>query len=293
MIKIEHRIIYLYDEFTHGTMARRIFLRKLAKLAGGAAAAAMVLPLLEGPAGAAGEKQKKRWSHVSRDKVVEEWQEYAGASGPIKVFTAHVGGETRPALVVIHQNKGLTAHIREIARRFAAEGFFALAPDALSPLGGAPEDHDKGRDMMRSLDRASTTGDFLAAVEWAKGHRYGTGKVGAVGFCWGGSMVGRLAVGSQTLDAGVVYYGGPPPADEVKNIGARLMLHYAGLDKRIGARVPAFEAALKAAGTDYQLFTYEGAHHAFNDDSREARYNEAAAKLAWRRTVDFFWDSLG
>ena len=194
--------------------------------------------------------------------------------------------------MVIHQNKGLTAHIREVARRFANEGFFALAPDALSPLGGAPEDHDKGRDMMRTLDRETTTKDFLAAVDWAKDHRYGTGKVGAVGFCWGGSMVGRLAVGSQTLDAGVVYYGGPPPADEAANIKARLMLHYAGLDKRIGARLPAFEAALKAAGTDYQLFTYDGAHHGFNDDSREARYHEEAAKLAWTRTVDFFWQSL-
>ena len=293
MSKIERRIIYLYDEFTHGTMARREFLGKLAKLAGNAAAAAIILPMLEGPTGAAGEKQKKPWSHLSQDKVVEEWQEYEGLSGPMKVFTAQVGGETRPAVVVIHQNKGLTAHIREVTRRFAAEGFFALAPDALSPLGGAPDDHDKGRDMMRSLDAATTTGDFLAAVDWAKGHPYGNGKVGAVGFCWGGSMVGRLAVGSRTLDAGVVYYGGPPPADEVKNIRARLMLHYAGLDERIGARLPAFEAALKTAGTDYQLFTYAGAHHAFNDDSREARYNEAAAKLAWRRTVDFFWNSLG
>ena len=293
MARIENEIIYLYDTFTHGTMARRVFLAKLAKLAGGAAAAALLLPLLEGPSQAAGEKPKREWAHVSQDKVLEEWQEYAGASGPMKAFTAHVGGETRPAVVVIHQNKGLTAHIREVARRFAAEGFLAIAPDALSPLGGAPEDPDKGRDLMRTLDRATTTADFLAAVDWAEGHLNGNGKVGAVGFCWGGSMVGRLAVGSTTLDAGVVYYGGPPPLEEVKKIKARLMLHYAGLDKRIGARVPAFEAALKAAGTDYQLFTYEGAHHAFNDDTREARYDEAAAKLAWARTAEFFRESLG
>jgi carboxymethylenebutenolidase len=292
MSMIDDKIIYLYDEFTHGSMARREFLGKLAKLAGGAAAATVILPLLEGPSRAASDKAKRKWTHVTQDKVVEEQSEYQGVSGPMKVFTAHVGGETGPAVVVIHQNKGLTGHIREVARRFASEGFFALAPDALSPLGGAPEDPDKGRDMMRTLDRENTTKDFVAAIDWAEGHRYGNGKVGAVGFCWGGSMVGRLAVGSKTLDAGVVYYGSPPPSQEVKNIKARLMLHYAGLDTRIGGLVPAFEAALKAARTDYQLFTYEGAHHAFNDDSREARYDEEAAKLAWRRTVDFFWESL-
>lgn len=297
---IEDKIIYLYDRYTHGTMRRRVFLKKLAGLAGGAAAASLMLPLLEGGDGAAAadtHEKKKMPPDVQPSPDIIQFGDitYPGASGPMK---AHLARTTRfsgrvPTILVVHQNKGLSEHIRAVTREFARQGFLAIAPDALSPLGGAPKDLSRGRDMIRQLDRETTIRDFMAGLDFARGHPASNGRIGVVGFCWGGSMVGQLVVRVPTLNAGVVYYGSPPPSEEVSKIKARLMLHYAGLDTRIGARVPAFEEALKAAGTDYQLFTYEGAHHAFNNDTQPARYNKAAAKLAWRRTVGFFHETLG
>ncbi len=298
---IDDKIIYLYDRYTHGTMRRRVFLKKLAGLAGSAVAASLMLPLLEGDDGSAEaadhHEKKKMPPEVLPSPDIIEFGDitYPGASGPMKAYMARTTrfGSRVPTVLVVHQNKGLSDHIRAVTREFGRQGFLAIAPDALSPLGGAPKDLSKGRDMIRQLDRETTIRDFMAGLDFARNHPASNHRIGVVGFCWGGSMVGQLAVRAPKLDAGVVYYGSPPPSEEVSKIKARLMLHYAGLDTRIGARVPAFEEALKAAGTDYQLFTYEGAHHAFNNDTQPARYNKAAAKLAWRRTVDFFHETLG
>lgn len=282
--RLPDEIIYLYDRFVHGTMPRRLFLKKLATLAGSAAAASAFLPLLEGDAMA-------RVVDPDDDRLGTGFEKYTGVSGVMNAYVAVRNDmETCPAVVVIHQNRGLTHHIEDVARRMALEGFLAIAPDALSPMGGRPEPEDKtkGRDMMRELDREATTGDFLAAVDYARGHQRSSGKVGAVGFCWGGSMVGRLAVNSTNLNAGVVYYGGPPAAEDVAKIRAPMLLNYAGLDTRLAERLPAYEEALKAAGTDYRLHIYEGAHHAFNDNTNDARHNAEAAALAWGRTVAFF-----
>ena len=281
-------IIRLYDTYTHGTMRRRSFLARLAALAGSAAAAGAFLPLLEGDAMArivAGDDARLDIGDV----------QFPGASGSVTAYTARPAGvEKSPALIVIHQNKGLTGHIRDVARRFALEGFLAIAPDALSSLGGhpVPEDKDKGRDMIRSLDREKARGDFLAAVEYAAAHAHSNGRVGSLGFCWGGSMSGQLAVHSPTLGAAVVYYGGPPAPEDVGRIKVPLLLHYAGLDERLNKRLPAYEEALEAAGTDYALHIYPDVHHAFNDNTSEARYDAAAAALAWGRSVAFLKQNL-
>lgn len=246
-----------------------------------------MLPLLEGTGAEA--------AMVAPDdaRLITRRVTFEGASGGVQGYLVRPrGGGRLPAVVVIHQNKGLTAHIEDVARRVALEGYLALAPDALSPLGGAPKDPDKAKKMIRKLDRAKTRGDFLAAVGYLKGHAESTGKVGCMGFCWGGSMSNRLAVGSKDLAAAVVYYGGSPESKDVPRIGVPLLLHYAGLDKRIGKGVPGFEAALRKAGKDYTLHTYPGVHHAFNDDTRAARYDKAAASLAWKRTFAFFGKKL-
>lgn len=281
-------VIRLYDRYTHGTMPRREFLGQLAALAGAGAVAAL-LPLLEGDAMA---------RVVAEDEpgLASDFVHFPGASGEVTAYLARPAeAEKSPAVVVIHQNKGLTGHIRDVARRLALEGFLAVAPDALSPLGGhpSPEDKDRGRDMMRALDRDKARGDFLAAVDYAVAHGHGNGKVGSLGFCWGGSMSGQMAVHSRALNAAVVYYGGPPAAEEVPDITAPLLLHYAGLDERLNGRLPAYEKALQAAGTDYALHVYPGAHHAFNDNTSAARYDAAAAALAWGRSVEFLHQNLG
>jgi carboxymethylenebutenolidase len=195
--------------------------------------------------------------------------------------------------VVIHENRGLNPHVEDVARRVAIEGFLALAPDFLTPSGGTPEDEDQARDMIGALDRAQTIANAVASVQFLKGHEMSNGKVGAVGFCWGGGMVNQTAVNAGAdLAAAVPYYGQVPDAADVGKIKARLMLQYAGLDERINAGIPAYEEALKAAGADYQLFVYEGANHAFNNDTSEARYHKESADLAWSRTVSFLKETL-
>ena len=280
-------IIYLFNEYTHSQMPRRTFLARLSRLAGGAAAAAALLPLLEGTGAEA--------AIIAPDdgRLATGYVRFAGASGKVRAYSARPRGDGRlPAIVVMHQNKGLTAHIEDVARRFAAAGYLAIAPDALSPLGGAPRDLDKARTLFRKLDRNKTLGDFLAAVFYAKTHPGSTGKVGCVGFCWGGGMSNQLAVRSRDLAAAVVYYGRSPKSEDVPRIGVPLLLHYAGLDKWVGKGVPGYEAALKKAGKEYSLYTYDGAHHAFNDDTRAARYHKGAAMLAWKRTLAFFERTL-
>jgi carboxymethylenebutenolidase len=205
---------------------------------------------------------------------------------------AAAGGKL-PAVIVIHENRGLNGHIEDIARRLAKEGFVALAVDFLSPLGGTPKDEDKAREMFGKLEPAQTVANAVAAVAFLERDPLTNGKVGAVGFCWGGGLANQLAVNSPDLKAAVAYYGMQPAAADVAKIRAKLLLHYAGLDKRINEGIPAYEKALKAAGVDYQIFVYEGANHAFNNDTSAARYDKEAADLAWSRTIAFLRQNLG
>ena len=280
---MDRRIIELYDEYAHAPLPRRVFLDRLAGLAGGGAAAALLLPLLESNRAVA--------AIVPPDdaRVVASRVVYPGHSGEVAGYLAmppaaeHVG-----SVIVIHENRGLNAHIEDVARRLALAGYLALAPDLLSSLGGTPADEDKARALIGKLDPAVATADSVAGVDWLHRHENGNGNVGALGFCWGGDVVGQIAVTDPTLDAVVVYYGRPPAAADVASITAPLLLNYAGLDQRLDALLPAYRAALDKAGVTYTLYVYDGADHAFNNDTSPARYNAAAAKLAWDRTLAFF-----
>ena len=287
---MDQKIIRLYDRFTHGGMDRRRFLERLATLAGGAAAASALLPMLEC------NYAKAALVPADDPRIATQAIRFPGATGEVKGYlaTPKAGGK-RPAVVVIQQNRGLNPHIEDVARHYAVEGFLALGVDYLSPQGGTPVDvnEDKAREMHSKIDPAGALGDSRAAVAWLKAHAGSTGKVGAVGFCWGGGMVNNLAVAEPTLDAGVAYYGRQPAADRVPAIKASLLLHYAGLDDPINAGIPAYEAALKANGKSYELYLYPGVNHAFSDDTAGVRYDKAAAELAWSRTVAFFRKHLG
>jgi carboxymethylenebutenolidase len=215
--------------------------------------------------------------------------EYPGETGPVRAYLARPKGEAKqPAVIVIHENRGLQPHIQDVARRVAAEGFLALAPDALSPLGGTPEDEDQARSRIGELDPAATVKDMVAAVQYLKTHPLSTGKVGCTGFCWGGGMTNQVAVHAPDLSAAVPYYGRQPDAQDVPKIKASMLIHYAGLDERINAGIPAFKEALEKAGIEYEIHVYEGAQHAFNNDTNAARYHPQAARLAWQRTIAFF-----
>jgi len=283
---MDQRIIDLYDEYAHAPLDRRVFLDRLAGLAGGTAAAALLLPLLERRAQAA---------VVAPDdaRVSAAMVTYPGATGDVKGYLAKpaTGGKAG-TVVVIHENRGLNAHIEDVARRVAIGGFVALAPDLLSPVGGTPDNEDQARDLIGKLDPVSTVKNVVAAVAWLRTLPEGNGKVGAVGFCWGGGMVNQLAVNDPTLDAGVAYYGAQPDAAAAARIKAPLLLHYGALDDRIDAGIPAYKAALEKAGVSYKIYMYEGANHAFNNDTSPARYNPEAAKLAWDRTLAFFTEKL-
>lgn len=218
---------------------------------------------------------------------------YPGKTGEVRAYFAKPeGSEKRPGVVVIHENQGLTPHIEDVARRVASEGFLSLAPDALTPLGGTPGDLDKAIELTKELDGQATLDNYLAAVQYLKTHPESTGKVGVIGFCWGGRMSNLVAVNAPELSAAVPFYGQQPPAEDVPNIRASLLLHYAGLDEKINAGIAAYEAALKEAGIDYQIYMYEGAKHAFHNDAKADRYHPEAARLAWKRTVEFLNQKL-
>jgi carboxymethylenebutenolidase len=217
---------------------------------------------------------------------------YPGETGEVLAHFARPKGDLKlPGVVVIHENRGLNPHTEEVARRVALEGFLAIAPNALSPLGGTPEDVDEARSLMQKLDSQSTIQNFVAAVKYLKTHPKSTGKVGVTGFCWGGGVSNQIAVNSPDLKAAAPFYGRQPAPEDVPQIKASLLLHYAGLDERINKGIPAFEAALKEASVDYKIFMYEGAEHAFFNDT-SSRYHEEAAKLAWKRTIAFFKQTL-
>ncbi len=213
---------------------------------------------------------------------------YPGATGEVRAYFARPSGdEKRPGVVVIHENQGLAPHIEDVNRRVASEGFLSLAPDSLTPLGGTPQDLDKAIALTKELDGQATLENHLAAVQYLKTHPGSTGEVGVIGFCWGGRMANLVAVNAPDLSAAVPFYGQQPAAEDVPKIKASLLLHYAGLDEKINAGIPAYEAALKEAGIAYQIYMYEGAKHAFHNDAKADRYHKEAAQLAWKRTIEF------
>jgi carboxymethylenebutenolidase len=286
---MRQEIIDLYDDYTHSRLDRRVFMDRLATLAGGTAAAAALLPILR--------NNYAKAAIVPEDDpaVQAERVTFPGASGEMEGYLArpaNASGEL-PGVVVIHENRGLNPHTEDVARRMALEGFVALAPDFLSPQGGTPADEDQAREMIRQLDQQQTTENALAAVEYLKNYETTTGQVGVIGFCWGGGLANQVAVSSADVAAVVPFYGRQPASEDVAKIQAPLLLHYAGNDERINAGIPEYERALEDAGVDYTIRMYEGANHAFLNDTNEARYDQEAAELAWSRTVDFLKQHLG
>jgi carboxymethylenebutenolidase len=277
-------VLQLFDGYVHGHLSRRDFLAKASRYAVGGATAATLLaqlsPSFAAPLVAASDTRLK----TSYEEFPSP-QGYGTVRGYMAV-PANARGKL-PAILVVHENRGLNPHIEDIARRLALEGFIAFAPDALHPLGGYPGEEDKARALFQKLDQTKSRADFVAAAGALKGLAQSTGKVGVVGFCYGGGIANYLATVLPELAAAVPFYGSQPPAAEVAKIRAPLMIHDAGKDERVLAGWPAYEAALKANKVDYQHFVYEGAEHGFNNDTTP-RYDEAAAKLAWNRTVGFF-----
>lgn len=286
---ITQAMINAYDEYTHLTLDRRRFMEKLTGLAGSAAAAAAIAPLL------AANSAKAEIIAANDERIKGEDITYPGAGGEMKgylVQPAKASGKL-PAVIVIHENRGLNPHIRDVARRIALEGFIALAPDFLSPAGGTPDNEDKAREMIGALDAGATVQNGVATVAYLEDNDVTNGNVGAIGFCWGGGLVNRLAVTAPDLKAGVAYYGAQPPAADVPKIKAAMLLHYAGLDDRINAGIEAYRKALTDNGKEFEIFVYDGVNHAFNNDTSSARYDKAAADLAWSRTVAFLKAKLG
>jgi carboxymethylenebutenolidase len=281
-------LLLLFDAYVHGDLDRRAFLNQAQRFAKAGVTAAGLLATLS-PNFAAGQQVRADDARLRIDRVALP----AGSGGAdgmrgYLVRPASAGNSTRlPPVLVIHENRGLNPHIEDIARRLALDGFMALAPDALTPVGGYPGDEDKARAAFATLDQAKTRADFIAAAAWLRGRADGNGKFGAVGFCYGGSMVHWLATQLPDLNAGVPFYGGSPAPDQAARVKAPLQVHLAGIDERINAAWPAYEAALKAAGARVEMHTYPGTQHGFNNDTTP-RYDAAAAKLAWERTLAFF-----
>jgi len=283
---MRQEIIQLYDEYTHERLGRRVFMDRLKQLAGGTAAAAALLPVLEN------NYAKAAMVPDDDDRVVTERVTFGDQMEGYLARPANAAGPL-PGVVVIHENRGLNPHIEDVTRRVALEGFVALGPDFLAPVGGTPEDQDQGREMIRSLDAAATVQNAVDAVAYLQGLDITTDKVGVIGFCWGGGMANQVAVHSPVVAAAVPYYGSQPSAGDAANIKAALVLQYAGLDDRINSGIADYEAALKNAGVDYTVQVYEGVNHAFNNDTNEARYDQEAAELAWSRTIAFLHQQLG
>jgi carboxymethylenebutenolidase len=285
---ITQAMIDAYDEYTHLTLDRRRFMDHLTRLAGSGVAAAAIAPLL------AANSAQAAIVAENDPRVKGEDITYPGSGGEMKGYLVRPANQAGKlgTVIVVHENRGLNPHIRDVARRVALEGFVALAPDFMSPLGGTPDDEDKVRDLFSTLDPAQVATNAVATVTYLKGFKGGNGKVGAVGFCWGGGIVNMLAVNSPDLVAAVAYYGMQPKADDVPKIKAALLLHYAGLDTRTNAGIDAFKKELDAAHVEYTVYVYEGANHAFNNDTSAARYDKAAADLAWGRTIAFLKQKL-
>ena len=283
------RILELYDGYVHGKMSKRQFLDHAAKYTLSGAAVAVLDSLQPNYALA----QQVPPDDPAIETEVIEYDSPEG-TGTVKALLAKPAGATGPlpAVLVIHENRGLNPYIEDVVRRLGKAGYLAMGPDGLSSVGGYPGDDEKGRELQSSVDPAKLMEDFFAGYRYLDGHPQSTGKVGAVGFCYGGGVVNALAVAFPELDAGVPFYGRQPDAADVPAIQAPLMLQYAGLDERVNAGWPAYEAALKANGKTYEVYFYDGANHGFHNDTTP-RYDAAAAELAWQRTLDFFGRHLG
>lgn len=282
-------LLELYDFYAHGMITKREFLDRAGKYALGGLTAAAILNMMK-PNYALAEQVS-----FNDAGIVAEYITYPSPNGHGEVRGYLVRPSQSegpfPAVVVVHENRGLNPYIEDVARRLAKEGFLALAPDGLTSVGGYPGNDDEGRELQQQVDGEKLMNDFFAAVEFLMAHESSTGNVGITGFCYGGGVANAAAVAYPELKAAVPFYGRQPAAEDVPKIQAPLMLHYAGLDERVNAGWPAYEAALKDAGKEYQAFIYEGVNHGFHNDSTP-RYDEAAAELAWGRTVAFFREKL-
>ncbi|MCG6904890.1 MAG: dienelactone hydrolase family protein [Rhodobacter sp.] len=283
--EFDQRILEIYDGYVHGKMTKRDFISQAGKYAAAGVTGAMLLEQLQ-PNYALAQQV------MPDDPAIETMQvsyESPDGHGTINGLMAKPAGATGPlpAVLVIHENRGLNPYIEDVVRRAAKAGYLALGPDGLSPLGGYPGTDEQGREMQRSLDGGKLMADFFAAFEYLRDHQGTTGKVGCVGFCYGGGVCNALAVAYPDLAASVPFYGRQPAAGDVPNIEAPLLLHYAGLDERINAGWPDYEAALKAAGKTYSAHFYPDVNHGFHNDTTP-RYDEESATLAWTRTLDFF-----
>jgi carboxymethylenebutenolidase len=283
---MDQNIINLYDEYTHKPLSRQEFLHRLALIAGGTAAALSLLPLLESNYASA--------ATVKEDDLFTERITYPGNNTNIMQAYVARPKEMKPyaAVVVIHENRGLNAHIEDVTRRAAKAGYLAIAPNALSVIGGTPANEDDARAAFSKLDAAGTLQNFVKVFDYLKTRKDANGKFGCVGFCWGGAMANKLAVNVPDLKAAVAFYGRQPDAADVPKIKAAVQLHYGGLDQGVNAGIPAYEEALKKAGVHYELYIYENANHAFHNDTAPTRYNKEAAELAWQRTINFFGEHL-
>lgn len=283
---MEQNVLELQGQYAQGKLSRREFMEKLSVMLGAAAALSLLSSIDNTPASA--EVVPADDSRLQIERIT-----YPGETGEIRATLAHPKGEAKlPGLIIIHENRGLNPHIEDVGRRFALEGFLTIAPDALSPLGGTPQDPDEARTLIGKLDAPATVKNYVAAVQYLKTHPLSTGKVGCMGFCWGGGMTNQVAVNAADLDAAVPFYGMPPAGEDVPKIKAPLLLHYAGNDERINAGIAAYEDALKKASIQYTLYMYEGAQHAFFNDTSAERYNKEAAQLAWERTLAFLNEKL-
>lgn len=284
---MDREVIGLYKEYAGGRMSRRDFLARLARLAGGTAAAAALLPGLEA-------RHALGIQFVAEDdaRLETSYIKIPVPDGEMRAYSARPkGGGKHPGVVVIHENRGLNPHTEDIARRVALEGYAAVAPDALSPFGGTPANPDEARPLFQKLDREANTRNFTAAVAYLKTNPQTTGKVACMGFCWGGAVTNQVAVHAQGLAAAVPFYGSQPAPEDVPKIKAAVLAHYAENDERINAGIPAFKEALEKAGIEHEIHMYPGTGHAFFNDTG-ARYDPEAAELAWKRTLAFFEKKL-
>jgi carboxymethylenebutenolidase len=281
----DQELLILFDAYVHGALDRRGFLDKASKYAVGGVTAAMLLDQLS-PKFAEAQVVKPEDERIKAQSVEYDSPNGTGKMRGYLVQPAKAAGKL-PAILVVHENRGLNPHIEDVARRLALDNFLAFAPDALVPLGGYPGTEDKARELFPKLDQTKTREDFVTAVSWLKARPETNGRVGAVGFCYGGGIVNMLATRVPDLLAGVAFYGSAPTLEDVPKIKAALMIQSAETDDRINAGWPAYEAALKAADVKYERYQYTGTQHGFNNDTTP-RYDAAAAKLAWERTLAFF-----
>ncbi|MES2881207.1 MAG: dienelactone hydrolase family protein [Bacteroidota bacterium] len=283
---MDQEIINLYDEYTHAPLSRQIFLKRLGILAGSTTAAMTLLPMLES-------NYANAMVRENDEELFIETVSYPGVPNPMSAYVARPKKDKKySAVIVIHENRGLTPHIEDVARRAAKAGYLAIAPNALSAGGKLPANEDEARKLFMELIAENNLQNFINAFAYLDTRKDYKGKTGCVGFCWGGAMANNLAVNVPELKAAVAFYGRQPVAENVPKIKAAVQLHYAGLDEGVNAGMAKYEEALKQNKVKYELYLYEGVQHAFHNDTSTARYNEAAAKLAWSRTLEFFEKQL-